>query len=148
MKLNSKSFINRYYFKLYNTQPNNLCTYFWKYVWAIVGIPFHWMVLFKKKTPDSDYSSYVVPSFFVDFLLFASNLLTYVFLEDNKIPLTFLNFLKYSWVGMIVIVGFLAALFIVIFLSSWLSDKKMDNNVVIEYIKAKKNKYCPRIDWY
>ncbi|MCB9222496.1 MAG: hypothetical protein H6615_11780 [Ignavibacteria bacterium] len=148
MKLNSKSFINRYYFKLYHTQPNNLCTYFWKYVWAIVGLPFHWMVLFKKKKWDDDYDSYFIPSFTIDILLLLSGALTWKFLEDNKIPLTFLNLLKYYWTGAFIIVGCSAILFSLLFLISWIASRKMGNNVVIEYIKAKKNKYCPRIDWY
>ncbi|MCB1711626.1 MAG: hypothetical protein KDH96_03835 [Candidatus Riesia sp.] len=106
------------------------------------------MVLFKKKKWDDDYDSYFIPSFTIDILLLLSGALTWKFLEDNKIPLTFLNLLKYYWTGAFIIVGCSAILFSLLFLISWIASRKMGNNVVIEYIKAKKNKYCPRIDWY
>ena len=133
--------------------PNNLCPYFWKVVLAIVMSPFLVMSvpnskIFRVKTHDL--TDKVWASLF--FLLYSSG--SFIFIIS-----LYLYPFKTSLITASVVLG-IAFIVGCALLINWLSEtnwstkykykEKSDNQTMIllkSFIKAKKNKVCPKINW-
>ena len=163
MKLNKNSINAKLYRWFYqkDEMPKSLCPYFWKLVIAwtfglplvIATIPS--IILFKYEGAKMDQSTRIFSSFviygmiFLAFsMLFSISLFWYSF--PNK---SFLHDAQIGgmigW-GVVIIVGLTYAIQH-FYKKIKQKDREVDNvkdpSLIQEFIKAKYNKYCPKIDW-
>ena len=156
MKLNKNSFTIRLYKYFYSTEqlPTNLCPLFWKLVvmWVFI-IPF---------------TIFTIPALFMKDIKgvgqkFVASLILYVILIALILMLSPLGlfFISYNnelfmpfWINGLIIDSILILIGIY-FAIKYLVDKNKyermenpkSNSIVTEFVKAKYNKYCPKIDW-
>jgi hypothetical protein len=171
MKLSKNSISAKLYqwFYLTNNLTNNLCPYFWKlllmYVliipYFIVSLPY----LIKEYKDSFNSKEYSWQSFNQRFFVgFAFNIILFIiFLMLTALSHIFINYTKDSLFFYFSMVGFVIWMSIIIFLIIHLTtfiinkikyrrnlindDNENKPNIVIEFIKAKYNNYCPKIDW-
>jgi hypothetical protein len=174
MKLSKNSISAKLYqwFYLTNNLPNNLCPYFWKLLLMYVLIIPYFIV--SLPCLISDYKEYFDSKkyywqsfnerFFVGLAFYF--ILFIIFLMLTALSHIFINYTKDSLFFYFSMVGFcfwlLGIVFLIIHLITSISNKIKyrrnlinddddDNekkpNIVIEFIKAKYNNYCPKIDW-
>ena len=176
MELNRNSISARVYRNFYDTShmPESLCPYFWKLVaaWPItilflpLLIPF-WIV--DKFNENSDRMPFPAQAFIGLLMYVAAFSVFCVGVTISSIWIThyqgthWYDWYLTGWVGI-----FVALVGSIVFLISKLKErrrqKRMESrydengnyihsyeeekpNVLIEFIKAKYNKYCPKIDW-
>ena len=177
MKLNKNSISSKLYRWFYGTNvlPNNLCPYFWKLVlawlvlipYSLVGLPSIIMELYDKDYTYNDVSTgkRIGIGVLIYFVLFcvacALSLIGWFFIEPEKDGFyMFMGTLGgLIWVTAIII-GSIEG---VKSLSEWNQNRKIKYDedgyriwsepvektyLVVEFVKAKYNKYCPKIDWY
>ena len=162
MKLNKKSWHAWFYKMLYGWDrkfPNNLCAYFWKMLLSIIVAPVLLLVclplyiegLISKRDHHRDgyfHDAHIIASIFAWiglFLIFSGVYVWFAGWESN-------------WhIPAITLYGILAVIIIGLILNYY-DEKRIKSpknthlvekkpNVFIEFIKAKKNKYCPKIEW-
>lgn len=159
MELNSNSINARlyrwFYHKHTNQMPKSLCPYFWQllimYVfivpYTLITLPYH---LFNRWNNESFVSGIV------------GSLVVYLFLFGIFTMVSFVTFLFVGlpangvWVH-ICVCGFVLWFFVIGALFSKFIEylwekpkgtfKEKKPNLIIEFIKAKYNKYCPNITW-
>ena len=157
MKVKRNSLHARFYKFMYctNTLPLNLCPYFWKLVLAIVTLP---LTVFSFPFTNNR-------SFGDRF----GNLFAVAFCELCTASIGLLVSMLFGWVdrhsqinlkdlGIANAVGLsiFAIVAVVCYIGHLISSKKENSksiakekkpSIIIEYIKAKKNKHCPMIEW-
>jgi hypothetical protein len=177
MKLNSNSISSKLYRWFYGTNdlPNNLCPYFWKLVfaWFIVipyslfCVPFILMELFDKNYKFTDNST----GKRIGYSLLTYSLLFFVGCMLSSIVWFFIQPEKGSFYNFMGALGFLLWVASIIIgvvegykaYKEWNYNRKIkyDENgyriwnqpkeektyLVVEFVKAKYNKYCPKIEW-
>lgn len=172
MKLKENSFSANFYKWVYETKqlPKNLCPYFWKLllgwvIWIIFGIPIAALLvpmlvisLFDKEIKgdlNGNKYGFAVAGAIIYFLIFCVAsvvifLLTLFsviqFVEDE-------GFYDLQMIGgmitfVLIIFGIIAGI-LYLHNNKNRPDKNIDKspNIVKEFIKAKYNRYCPKIDW-
>lgn len=123
MKLSTKSWHYRLYEFYYDSYaPNNLCTYFWKLVWAIL-VYATGGVFFLTSAGIVLYQMFIIP---------------FLSVNDRTLCVTL-------WMLAIVITT-------TVLVSNYLKNRKRvykedKPTIVGEYWKAFKGKYCPSIQW-
>lgn len=178
MKLNSNSISSKLYRWFYGTNdlPNNLCPYFWKLVlawlvlipYSLVSLPTIIMELCDKdyKYTDNSTGKRIGVGVLCYFLLYcigcALTLIGWFFITPEKDSF-------YMFAGTVGGIVWFTAIIIgsvegIKVLKEWnyKRKRKYDENgrriwgepkepktyLIIEFTKAKYNKYCPKIDWY
>ena len=155
MNLNKNSNLAILYRWFYSTDtmPDNLCTYFWSLVALvlliipsfIVSLPYIIVALFSKDTENTNEP-------IVGFFIWA--FIGCLFSMGSAISLFFVSYEKESLMGIASAMG--VGLFVglgvigIIYFFRKIKDKRKSkerSNLIKEFIRAKKNKYCPRIDW-
>jgi hypothetical protein len=138
-----------------NTLPPNLCPYFWKLVLAIVTLPitvFSFPFTNNRSFGDrfGNFFAIVFCELFTAAVgLLVSSLFGWV---DPNGPVNLKNLGIANVVGLSVF----AIVAVVGYIGHLISSKKENSksivkekkpSIIIEYIKAKKNKHCPMIEW-
>lgn len=161
MKANKNSLHAKLYEFTYTSDlPINLCPYFWKLVWGtiifipnfILQLPALIIILFTKYDDDDDCGerrNMGGVTYLVLMLLFL-----YLVPTINWIKALF-NCYSYAQDLAIIGGGFNSIIFIVsafFFIKYHLRKRqrrieKNRPNIVVEFVKAKYGKYCPKIDW-
>ena len=171
MKLHLDSFSSKFYRFFYETtqMPKSLCPYFWKLVlaWTLTimfGVPATVFLLpiliisiFSKDAretwKENKYTAVAV-GFIIEFAIFLffsiPVFLLTMFGYTEYVKDTFLG--DYAILGGVVLV--ISIIFGLYFTIKYVADKVKKGkhdikkpNVVKEFIKAKYNRYCPKIDW-
>lgn len=176
MEINYKSTSARLYREFYNTKkmPESLCPYFWKLVFAWPStillspllIPF-WIA---NKLDKSDTDIPVIGKAFIGAILYGCLFL--VFCMGVSISSIWITYYQktvwFQWYigGFLVMFGLLVAGIILLYQrwkdkrhlkrleSSWDEngnyipiENRTKPNIIIEFVKAKYNRYCPKITW-
>lgn len=177
MKLNSNSISSKLYRWFYGTNvlPNNLCPYFWKLVLAwLVLIPYSLVCLpsIIMEIADKDYRyNDVSTGKRIGIGALAYILIFFVGCMLSSIGWFFVLPTKDSFYGFVGTVGILLWVAVIVVsviegfkaLKEWNYNRKIkyDENgwriydshkeektyLVVEFVKAKYNKYCPKIEW-
>jgi len=168
MKLNKNSFSSKFYRWFYETSilPKSLCPYFWKLLlaWALVAL--FWLPAIVLMLPiliigvfnrdvlsmlvDNKYGALLMGVIIylalfvlvciVFFFLTLFGVMTYV--EGSNIASLQL------WGGVFSAFGLGGGVsYLIKYLSKIKSSKVKQPSILSEFIKAKYNKYCPKIDW-
>lgn len=169
MELSKKTWHAKLYCLTYGigTLPNNLCPYFWKIVIAMLlfvplTIFFLPRIVFNKLvnrfTHDDDVSDdgYLSVQIFiaigVNVLLFVLFCMAYMWF----IPAFINKDLKLHPIWVFGSLGYILTLIVTILIFQVRRKekrtekqvyKKPEPNIFIEFVKAKYNRYCPKIDW-
>lgn len=170
MKLNYNSFSSKLYRWIYysdtNEMPNNLCPYFWKLVVAYIialpvlvfTLPYELVRLFIKNKEEMDMPllpRIISTVIFVLALILIASVLApislffgYTPIEGSKLE-SIIHFGVFLWV----IWGIVGLVYGIRYLvdkyknrSKVIKEAKSEN-IVVEFVKAKYNKYCPKIEW-
>jgi hypothetical protein len=174
MKLNVNSVSARLYrwFYVTNKMPQNLCPYFWKLVimwilivpYTILSLPY--IVVYKGKDNSDSFGEKPVTGFFIYCILglvlsmlFSISIFFVGFYPKDTFLLNFQTLGSLLWMIAILFGGYC----LIIWLVEKYKDSKIkydengvrifrpknekDPNILIEWIKASYNKYCPRIEW-
>ena len=162
MQLNNDSITARFYRWFYNTKnmPLSLCPYFWQLVWMwVILLPLTILTLptflMSRGEEDVTWISRIGVSIVMYcFLLFMVTMVLAI------IDYFFTNFAEgttlYELAQIGVFFWFWVVLFLFFLFLGYLSKKinkgkktlKEDRpSIVLEFIKAKYNKICPRLDW-
>jgi len=161
MKANSKSLHARLYKFTYSSDlPVNLCPYFWKLVWGviilipnfIIQLPILIYHIFQDK---EDYKSDTAKDnrgIGTGIWLGLIVLSGYLYLHYHMVKAVF-N--AYSYDSDLAAIGtIIDIVFLLVFLVLWYSEWRKANpkeekppGVVQEFIKAKYNNYCPKLEW-
>lgn len=162
MKANKNSIHAKLYGVTYNSElPENLCPYFWKLVWAtiilipniIIQLPALILKIFSKDSDLDDCYERRKAGLGIYFALMILSL--YLLPTINWIKAIF-NCYSYSQEFAIIGGGLNSIIFIVVsfFFIRYIINKKSERiveekkpNIVTEFIKAKYNRYCPKIEW-
>lgn len=156
MKIKKTSLHARFYKFMYLTDklPTNLCPYFWKLVMAIITLPltFPSFIFTNNRSFGSRFDPLAI-MIVLEMLIFGVGGLTSLIfgLVKNDDPMNLTTF------GLINFAGILGWIMIALacYTAHWISERKevylgkkeKKPNIIIEYIKAKKNKACPMIEW-
>lgn len=146
--------------------PENLCDYFWQLVWVVITFP---ILMFTYLIPPKYHISdmKLIASRAVIAILYnlCAALLIVVgtsILYDSE-PETLLHYIYGFFVGLLVVGGIgLFATGLVIggtkiakyFVDKrkekrkYKSDNQTQTNLLFSYLNARKNKYCPKIEWH
>lgn len=174
MQLNHNSFSAKLYRWFYgvDSMPGNLCPYFWKlvisYVMAlpilVLTLPYE-IIYFKSRENDETISNRIFISFVISlFLCAAFALLSAVSLLFGYRPTHghfMYSFILGGTLGWIIltIVGIYHGIKYLILKAKEpkriydeegnyvIQGKRTKPNIVVEFVKAKYNKYCPKIEW-
>lgn len=138
MKVSTNSWLYRQADRFNWQVSNSLCLYFWQVVWAVI---FFWIILPILGTGAAAFIFGVLP------VAFGSGLQFLFQLELGNTEIQ-----KYLWnLGM----GYVAIIIIFSFTSAYWYWKecirkekpKKEDNLVVAYLKAKKRKVCPLIEF-
>lgn len=169
MNLSEKSWHAKLYYLTFGENkylPNNLCPYFWKLVLCcILFIPLSlWFILlfvvyFALNVGDSGDRNVKEDGYLSEQFIFATMINIAAFLIFSMVYMWFIPFTdKVHFFQVFGIIGYLILLVIAFMIvrSYWLSRrqhkrpteyKEPKPNILIEFVKAKYNRYCPKIDW-
>ena len=160
MNLNRNSNLSKIYRWFYNEwrMPSNLCPYFWKLVLMFVLIlPSAILSL-----PHTAYQKFDRDSHNPIFGLFGWGVLWIVFCVLVAISSLFIHYDKHSFMLCSSVTGWMTMMLLsltglvlsIIHLREKYIEKRAQNhceeepsNIISEFIKAKRNKYCPQITW-
>jgi hypothetical protein len=166
---NKKSIHARLYKFTYDDKlPNDLCPYFWKFVFAlvvfipnfIIQLPAKILYFFMKKY-KKDFTSRYTPGGgrSVGLLCYVGIFIIYMYLYGliEWIKMIF-NTYSYSTPAAhftMIITGLTAVIFLTILFAKYIKkkvdgfdcDKQKKSNIIKDFIKSKKEKYCPKIEW-
>jgi len=159
MELNKNSLTAKTYRWFYNKKlhemPTNLCPYFWKLV--LMWITFIPSILLSLPytvftTIDKDEKTEHNPAVGLIIWLFLF-ILQCIFIAFGYL---FFEYEKDSYLGSCAVGGFFAIILLsilgIIELIRYLNKRtnkseRKQSNIIIEFVKAKYNKYCPQITW-
>jgi hypothetical protein len=162
MKVRKNSLHAKLYKFTYDSKlPNNLCPYFWKLVFAfvvfipnfIIQLPVLITKVFGYEKLDNVYNRCT------GFCIYLSLLIVYRILITNYHAFKeMIHCYSYdsslATFGIIIDIIILFILFIVglVKIYKYFKNKKRylennNENIITEFIKAKYNKYCPKLDW-
>lgn len=162
MKLNSKSISARYYKWFYDSSilPNNLCSYFWSllfaYSYSSVFFPFLIVTRIFEKCIKDETEKFYIKTFIG---LFLSLILFLIISTMLAISLLWTGFPKNDdnifdamrvtgfiiWI--VILTGSILYFIRKLILKIITKEKIQKTNIICEFIKAKKKRYCPMIDW-
>lgn len=167
MKLKTNSISSKLYRYFYGTNllPDNLCEYFWKLVIAyifiiptsIIYLPIILTEIYNIITNQSQRNDlHVIEKILFSVIIYLG--LFFIVAMLSLIGLFFIPLEKESFFGFLIQVGILTWAILIIVAIVWGVFKLIDycnkkpykpnkTSIIKEYILAKKNKYCPRIDW-
>jgi len=127
MKISKSSWHYRFYSATHAYVPNNLCEYFWKLLGTII-----------------------LSLFFVGWILYIIFCLGYaIYVHDLKSENTSVIIGTVLWT-VILVIGFCCLFYKIV---HWFCArhpkvyKEKTPNLLLEWFKAKKNKYCPKIEF-
>ena len=160
MELNRNNKSAKLYRWFYETteMPDNLCQYFWELVLAIIISPIKitlelpTFIVEKITREESGGKKFAIGIIYWFILicglcvLFSATRFFYDYKEGSLPDII-------SVVGLAIIAGVIGG-FIIVFIVCLVEDyilrrkDKKKKNLIVEFIKAKKNKYCPKIDWF
>jgi hypothetical protein len=166
MKLNKKS----WHCKLYKWAfcmtdkhlPKNLCDYFWSVILAVLTLPLTIITVFCSCTEDYIHRVglsvllylYVIMLWFIGFMVLRITCDPTFYSNHTLFQDYILNWMTYLALPVgatIVWLGLNAVMFVFMWSDKHGSKKKIkvnkESNILVEYIKAKKEKACPFIDW-
>jgi hypothetical protein len=161
MKLNQNSLsakLYRWFYKT-DTMPTNLCPYFWKLVTAVILSPLfaiytlpYEIINYKRRCRDT-YGDMLGESLGYWCLIAAiicmiSPLGFFFYIPDKGSSLWVIMVVGCILWGSLILVGITWAIVkTVVYLESKKSDDEKTDNIIVEMVKAKYHKYCPKIDW-
>ena len=161
MKLNHNSLsakLYRWFYKT-DTMPTNLCPYFWKLVTAVILSPLFaiytlpYEIINYKRWHRYTYGDMLGMSLAYWCLIavvicMISPLGFFFYIPDKGSLLWVMMVLGFCvWALLIVIVIGWAITKTAEYLKSKKSDDEKTDNIIVEMVKAKYHKYCPKIDW-
>lgn len=159
MKIKRTSWHAKFYKAIYvtDTLPTNLCPYFWKLVLAVITLPITSVSFFGKCYRFADRFSWLAITIFIEHVVFAIGLcFSLMFgLVPIKGLFTFHDFLIANGMGIVGVAGIALIMFTWCKVAEY-NDRRMAKvkapkvkqpNVLVEFVKAKKNKHCPMIEW-
>jgi len=139
--------------------PTNLCPYFWKLVTAVILSPLlaiytlpYEIINYKRRRWDT-YSdmlgiSLVYWAIITAVICMISTLGFFFYMPDTDSLLWVMMSLGLCvWASLIVIGIGWGINEIVKYLKPKKSDNEKTDNIIVEMVKAKYHKYCPKIDW-
>jgi magnesium-transporting ATPase (P-type) len=162
LKENSRSAKLYRWFFMKDKMPGNLCPYFWQLLLMYITIiPYTiWGGIYfisqsrKKYEMADNFSDRFVFSSIFNFLIFLA------FCMIVSVSSLFINYEKHSlieglsYVGDIVWALTIFCLILSCLISTYekffkkkITDEVEEDSVITEFVKAKYNKYCPKIDW-
>jgi cytochrome bd-type quinol oxidase subunit 2 len=161
MKLNQNSLsakLYRWFYKT-DTMPTNLCSYFWKLVTAVIfGLPVailtvpH-MVIYHKDDSRNSFGERIVISLVIWLLVAAvicmiSSLGLFLHIPNKSSLLWVMMAVGFCLWSCLILVGITWAIAKTKeHLQSKNSNTAQTDNIIVEMVKAKYHKYCPKIDW-
>lgn len=166
MILNHKSISAKLYRWFYETDimPNNLCPYFWKLVIAytfalpllILTLPH--TILRAKRHSSTPRIAYSILFYFITFIAISMLSvfgLSFVIPEENTLYFIMVIFGLTAWSVVFVFGGLSLIIKLATKWRSYRYYKKYNSdkpktakvNLIVEMVKAKYHKYCPKIDW-
>ena len=161
MKLNQNSLsakLYRWFYKT-DTMPTNLCPYFWRLVTAVILSPLfaiytlpYEIINYKRQRWDTYRDmlgiSLVCWCLIAVIICMISPLSLFFYIPDKSSLLwTMMSIGLICW-GTLILVGITWAITkTVVYLESKKSDDEKTDNIIVEMVKAKYHKYCPKIDW-
>jgi hypothetical protein len=161
MKLNQNSISAKLYRWFYKTgtMPTNLCSYFWKLVtvvilsplFAIYTLPYE-IINYKRRRRDT-YGDMLGMSlgywsFIAGVICMISPLILFFYTPDKNAVLWVMMAVGFCLWGCLILVGIIWGIFATVeYLESKKSDNEKTDNIIVEMVKAKYHKYCPKIDW-
>jgi hypothetical protein len=161
MKLNQNSLsakLYRWFYKT-NTMPTNLCPYFWKLVTAVILSPLlaihtlpYEIINYKRRSRytygDMIGISFAYWCFIAAVICMISSLGFFFYIPDEGSLLWVMMVLGFCVWACLIVVGIIWSIFnIEEYLKSKKSDDEKTDNIIVEMVKAKYHKYCPKIDW-
>jgi hypothetical protein len=167
MKLNQNSLsakLYRWFYKT-DTMPTNLCPYFWKLVTAVILSPLfaiytlpYEIINYKRRrletygdmlgTSAATVESAIYWCFIAAIICMISPLGLFFCIPDKGSLLSVIMTIGCILCGSLIIVGITWAIVkTVVYLESKKSDDEKTDNIIVEMVKAKYHKYCPKIDW-
>jgi|TARA_B110000259_G_C13754557_1_gene298018 hypothetical protein len=141
-----------------NTLPSSICPFFWKLVFAIIALPFQWIFVWytwKKELPKGRLGEKMPMIGGVFFGLLAQVVVALIIKGFYTNPYEALNNTLWLFGIIVAIIGVIAIVYLIV--ENWYDikqffiknkdgeDRKV--TVVAAYIEARKNKFCPAIDW-
>ena len=161
MKLNQNSLsakLYRWFYKT-NTMPTNLCPYFWKLVAAVILSPLfaiytlpYEIINYKRRRWDA-YGDMLGISLacwciIAVVICMISSLGLFFYIPDKGSSLWVIVTIGCILWGSLIVVGIGWALAETAkYLESKKSNTEKTDNIIVEMVKAKYHKYCPKIDW-
>lgn len=174
MKLNKTSFSARFYQWFYETTllPNNLCPYFWKlslgYLLTVVfGLPgllfilpvyLVYLIITKrehneiknkkiKSIVSNKFISIALGFVFYTVVVFVFCVIIFLLTAFNILPYVKLEPFQISGGTITIMSSILSVMFLLEYIFVKKKRVKKSPSVLIEFIKAKYKRYCPKIDW-
>jgi len=161
MKLNQNSLsakLYRWFYKT-DTMPTNLCPYFWKLVTAVILSPLlaiytlpYEIINYKRRRRDT-YSNMLGESLSCWILIAAiismiSPLGFFFYMPDTDSLLWVIMGVGCILWGSLILGGIGWGIYETVkYLKSKNSNTEKTDNIIVEMVKAKYHKYCPKIDW-
>ena len=161
MKLDQNSLsakLYRWFYKT-DTMPTNLCPYFWKLVTAVIfGLPVAiltvpYMVIYHKDDSRNSFGERIVISLVIWFFIAAiicmiSTLGLFFYIPNKSSLLWVMMAVGFCLWSCLILVGITWAITKTKeHLQSKNSNTEKTDNIIVEMVKAKYHKYCPKIDW-
>jgi len=165
MKLNQNSLsanLYRWFYKT-DTMPTNLCPYFWKLVTAVILSPLFaiytlpYEIINYKRSRRDTYGDMLGISFVYWCLIAAiicmiSPLVLFFYIPDKDSLLRVMMILGLCVWASLIIFGIIWSIhktekYLLNENHSKKSDPEKTDNIIVEMVKAKYHKYCPKIDW-
>lgn len=166
MELNKNSFTAKLVEYSYPNKDlgNNLCTYFWQTFFAYLFLPlicifyifdsYFFRFDFKKVLINKESKPFLVKICFSSLLIILligficfSYLIGFGSINSNYIIINIFVGLGFMILICSIIILFTYSLYKIIFFFKKKKRKEKKKNIIIEYIKAKKQKICPIIEW-
>ena len=161
MKLNQNSLsakLYRWFYKT-DTMPSNLCPYFWKLVTAVILSPLlsiytlpYKIINYKRQRWDT-YGDMLGMSFAYWCLIavvicMISPLGLFFYIPNKSSSLWLIIAIGCIIWASLILVGIGGGIYAIVkFLKSKKSNTEKTDNIIVEMVKAKYHKYCPKIDW-
>lgn len=160
MKLSTNSLSAKLYRWFYdqNEMPNNLCPYFWKLVimyiliipYVIITLPSQIVFKFEQNDKETNIamSIFLFLLIFVIICMISVPVILLFDLNPNEFWRNIFSGGVISWVFLITIGIYYGFKYLFQKLKQKLNETEKKNSyILVEFVKAKYNKYCPKIDW-
>lgn len=158
MKAKTNSLHAKLYRFAYSSElPSNLCPYFWRLLWAlmafiptlVIRLPIYIFDLFlstKINTKDEDrddVNALGILSYYAFIIVSIYFWINYEWIKAMA------GCYSYSCIGanIAIFVNSVIALIAIIKIAQAIRGKKEHSSIIVEFIKSKYSKYCPKIEW-